>query len=47
MREPNTIWKCAECGIIFEALQPCEKGDDCIPVCWQIILTARARSMSR
>ena len=33
MKEPNTIWKCAECGIVFEALQPCEKGDDCIPAC--------------
>ena len=32
-REPNTIWKCAECGIVFEALQPCEKGDECIPAC--------------
>ena len=33
MKEPNTIWKCAECGIVFEVLQPCEKGDDCIPAC--------------
>ena len=33
MREPNTIWKCAECGAVFEALQPCEKGDECIPAC--------------
>ena len=33
MKEPNTIWKCAECGIVFEALQPCEKGDECIPAC--------------
>ena len=33
MKEPNTIWKCAECGIVFEALNPCEKGDDCIPAC--------------
>ena len=33
MKEPNTIWKCAECGIVFEALQPCERGDDCIPAC--------------
>ena len=33
MKEPNTIWKCAECGVVFEALQPCEKGDECIPAC--------------
>jgi len=33
MKEPNTIWKCAECGVVFEALQPCEKGDACIPAC--------------
>ena len=33
MKEPNTIWKCAECGIIFEALQSCDKGNDCIPAC--------------
>ena len=33
MKQPNTIWKCAECGVVFEALQPCEKGDECIPAC--------------
>ena len=33
MKEPNTIWKCAECGVVFEALQPCERGDECIPAC--------------
>ena len=33
MKEPNSIWKCAECGVILEALQPCDGGDDCIPAC--------------
>ena len=33
MKEPNTIWKCAECGVVLEALQPCDGGDDCIPAC--------------
>jgi superoxide reductase len=46
MKEPNTIWKCAECGIVFEALQPGEKGDDRIQACCGHALTRMMENRS-